>query len=112
MSVMIQVPSDLLREMATFVKDASPALDRLSKLDVELTKKAEIAVDTLIKQGLLSPALRADRIKIYVENPSQALVDLEKTAACVETTRIGGPSEQASDSAENAGDYFKRKMIG
>jgi hypothetical protein len=109
---MIQVPSDLLRDMANYVKDATPALEKLSRLDTELTKHAEVTVDALIKQGLLSPALRADRIKAYVENPGQALVDLEKTASCVQHSTIGGPSENPSEAGESSGDYFKRRMIG
>lgn len=104
-----------LKKTALFVGKAKESLARLAsleKLAEALASKIPSVVDVLVKQGLVSDAAKADKIKQLTANPELILADLEKTAQMVKPAALGGASN-VEDAAElTADEVFRKRFIG
>ena len=112
----VPVQLDTLKDIHDYVSGTRPVLEKMAAMTEKLPALAERAVDTLCKQGLLNENLRARKVAAYIENPLQALVDLQTVAANTAPPSLGGPggTKEASlhePAEESANDAFARTVM-
>ena len=104
--------TDKLRKMVTYVGQAQPLLEKAAAQKSAMAARIPEVVDTLARQGLLSPHLKAAKIKELENNPVGILDLLDKTAALVVAKSVGSGSEEAVSKTKSANQIFEDRLMG
>jgi uncharacterized protein (DUF2342 family) len=104
--------SEKLRKIAVALGAAKSKLEKVSQLEAAIASKVPAVVDTMIRQGLLSPHLKEAKIKA-MSNVSELLDTLEKTANLVTSTKLGTSDVGNTQRAEPTADQvFVSRLMG
>lgn len=105
--------TDKLRKVVNYVGQTQPILEKVAAQESAMAAKIPGVVDALVRQGLLSPHLKAAKAEELKRNPVEILDLLEKTAALVTPKSLGtGDGKAAAVAAEKANDVFINRLTG
>lgn len=112
----VNIDSGELKKIATYVAETQPLVEKVARQEADIAEKAAHTVETLAKQGLLSPHLKAAKAKEFASNPVAILEALEKTASFARAETIGSPDKDsakaANTKASEADNVFESKLMG
>ena len=104
--------TDKLRKVVQYVGQTQPILEKVAAQETAMAARIPEVVDTLVRQGLLSPHLKAAKAKELSNNPVGILDLLEKTAALVVTKSLGSGNGEAVDKVKSANQVFEDRLMG
>ena len=105
--------TDKLRRIVAYVGQTQPLLEKMAAQESALKAKIPGVVDMLVKQGLLSPHLRASKTAALESNPVEILDLLEKTASLVVPKPLGAGSVNSTvGKAPSSNQVFEDRLMG
>lgn len=88
----VQIDSDLLQNMVSFIGAAGTQLDKLAKDQEQAKAAAPAVVETLVQQGLLAEERKSAAVGALGESHTRVLDVLKKTASHVTKKEENAPS--------------------
>lgn len=108
----VLVDTDKLRKIVGYVGQTQPILEKVAAQSSELSARIPGVVDTLVTRGLLSPHLKAAKVKELEGNPIGILELLDKTAALVVAKAVGSGSDEIMTKVKSANQVFEDRLMG
>lgn len=104
--------TDKLRKMVSYVGQTQPILEKVASQNSAIAARVPEVVDTLVRQGLLSPHLKAAKVKELESNPVGILDLLDKTASLVVSKPLGSGTGESTEKVKSANQVFEDRLMG
>lgn len=97
----IQVPAELLQGVVSLLEKSSQLFDQVQRDEEAVKEAAPVAVEALLKQGLISEEQKAAAYESLSGSHAKALTALKRTASHVAPPSMGTPASMSKAANED-----------